>query len=481
MNYVFFFPDELRAETLACYGHPHIRTPHFDRLASEGVLFSQCHVQNTVCSPSRCSLMTGRYPHVNGHRTLWNLLSADEDNLCRSLKDAGYDVRIFGKNDLFSPEAASRSVSGWLSPGGSGIPLENTCSFGEAGYYDFLYRPLSHDIRQNSDSQAVHAAVSYLKSRTKDSKPFFLFLPLLNPHCPYTIQEPFYSMYAPGKDTLPLRGRGMGKPSFHKLIREYRRLENPQTLEKIQAVYMGMISYVDSLLGELLRTLDETGLAQDTMVIASSDHGDYAGDYGLTEKWPSGFEDILTRVPLIVRMPGCAAGYRVTEPVELFDISATILETAELPALYGSFAKSFVPQLSGASGDKNRAVFCEGGYNSSEEHCNEGEIKPGTSFMQTPETIYYPKGLQQLDHPESVCRGVMIRTNQYKLIRRSNGEHELYSLQDDPLELHNVYGCAKYRQDQEKLEQRLLQWYLDTSDVVKPHEDSRSFPEGDEL
>lgn len=107
MNYVLFFPDELRAKTLSCYGHPTIQTPSFDRLSLEGVTFESCYVQNPVCSPSRCCLFTGAYVHTLGHRTLWNLLKPHEHNMLETFKQAGYQVRVYGKNDLFSAEAAA--------------------------------------------------------------------------------------------------------------------------------------------------------------------------------------------------------------------------------------------------------------------------------------------------------------------------------------------------------------------------------------
>ena len=89
MNYVLFFPDELRAKTLSCYGHPTIRTPSFDRLSLEGVTFESCYVQNPVCSPSRCCLFTGTYVHTLGHRTLWNLLKPYEHNMLETFGRGG--------------------------------------------------------------------------------------------------------------------------------------------------------------------------------------------------------------------------------------------------------------------------------------------------------------------------------------------------------------------------------------------------------
>ena len=110
MNYIIFMPDEMRAESVGCYGHPFVQTPNLDRLAEEGTLFEQCHVQNPVCSPCRCSFATGQYPHTNGHRTLWNLVKPYEHNLFRYMKEAGYDVWIYGKNDLFAAETIPLST-----------------------------------------------------------------------------------------------------------------------------------------------------------------------------------------------------------------------------------------------------------------------------------------------------------------------------------------------------------------------------------
>ena len=142
------------------------------------------------------------------------------------------------------------------------------------------------------------------------------------------------------------------------MIRQYRNLEkvDESVLRKIMAVYLGMTSYVDHLLGQLLDALEEAGLSAETAVIAFSDHGDWAGDYGLVEKWPSGLDDALTRVPLIVRMPGGAQGHVVAEPVELFDIVPTTLELAGVEARHTHYARSLVPQLRGAVGDPARAL-----------------------------------------------------------------------------------------------------------------------------
>jgi len=473
MNYVLFFPDEMRAESLHCYGNEHISTPNFDLLAEEGTLFEQCHVLNTVCSPSRCAMFTGQYVHNMGHRTLWNLIKPYEHNLLRYMKEAGYEVRVYGKNDVFDPEAMKLSTDVFeRKPAVGGHSAKALKEYGQPGYFDFLYDVTPGEYTDNADWQNLKAGMDFIRGRKPGDKPFVLFLPLTMPHCPYTVQEPYYSMYDEN-DVPQLRPRGEGKPRFHELIRKYRGLEETN-FKKIQAVYMGMVSFADQLLGEMMDCIRQAGIEDETMLIAAADHGDYAGDYDLVEKWPSGCEDVLTRVPLIVRAPGKQGGVRVKEPMQLFDIMPTILEDAGVEAKHTHYAKSFLAQLDGEPGDPMRAVYCEGGYNREEPQCNEGiPDKKATQFMLDEKSIYYPKGLQQFEEPESVGRATMIRTMTHKLVRRTYGDHELYDLEKDPLELVNVYDKAEYAKVQAELEMRLLDWYIATADAVRREEDPR--------
>ncbi len=478
VNFVFFNPDEMRAESVSCYDHPLVRMPSFDRLASEGVRFEQCHVQHPVCSPSRCSMMTGWYPHVSGHRTLWHLLKPHEPSLFRYLKEAGYHIEWHGKNDLYAAESFPLAVDRF----DRAAVQERRNLFGrdEAGYYSFLYEPLDANPSETHDMRDVQAGIDFLDSRQAKDRPFLLYLPITLPHCPYTAPQPYYDMYGT-KDLPPLRPSELqGKPDFHTLIRQYRGLDrlDDEVLRKIQAVYLGMNSYVDWMLGRLLEAIDRNGLAENTAVIVFSDHGDWAGDFGLVEKWPSALDDTITRVPLIIRAPGCFAGYAVREPVELHDVMATVLELAEVRAAHTHFSQTLVPQLRGAAGDPDRAVFAEGGYDTHEPHCFEGRWSD-YDLPRDPNHIYWPKGLQQQEHPESVCRSVMIRTGRHKLIRRTSGFAELYDLQDDPQELTNVYDDSRYDPVRRQLESDLVDWYIHTSDAVPIGEDSRGLPDRD--
>lgn len=473
MNFLYFNPDQMRADFLGCYGNSGAKTPNMDRLAREGVRFHQCHVQHTVCAPSRCSFMTGWYPHVRGHRTLWHPLQPDEPNTLKYLKQHGYEVHWMGKNDLLAQDAFEDSVTALHFAEAGAHGNRNIFAKDDPGYWSFLYGPLPD---HNHDWHLVSKAIEFLRSRRPGDPPFLLYLPITYPHCPFTCPQPWYDMYEPD-DLPPMRPAELeGKPVFHQLIRQYRGLDkmDDAVFRKLRAVYMGMISYVDAMLGRLLTALDETKMADDTSVFFFSDHGEWAGDYGLVEKWQCGLDDCLTRVPMIVRTPDCVRGHVVAEPVECFDILPTTLELAGVECRHTHFARSMLPQLGGAAGDPQRAVFAEGGYDSHEPHCYEGTPD---DIGGNPDNIYFPKGLLQQEHPEASVRCTMIRTSDFKLIYRPREVSELYDLKEDPEELRNLYGDLRWKDVQQELERRLLDWYLHTSDVVPFDRQLRHFSE----
>ena len=482
-NFILFNPDELRASALGCYGNPAAKTPNLDRLVGNAVRFDQCHVQHPVCTPSRCSFATGLYPHNNGHRSLWNVLDKDEPHLFQYLKDAGFEVHWWGKNDMLSQAAAEScldSVNSIAADKGRKVyQYFSTLKPKPINTHDkndsFLYESGLDSIKDHPDYICTEAAAEYIKS--KPENPFCIFLPLFLPHPPYCVTKDFESVIDEA-EIPPLRPLAdAGKPDFYNLIREYRNLDklSEDDFREINKVYLAQAAMVDFMAGELLNALEETGSIEETAFIFFSDHGDWAGDYGLVEKWPSGLDDALTRVPLIIKTPDCKQGHVVGEPVELLDIMATILDLAGIEASHTHFARSLKPQIMGASGDKDRAVFAEGGYDINEPQCFEGSDLAFDISNDEKMNVYYKKGLQQQEHPESVSRAAMIRTMEHKLIVRPGGQNEFYELGKDPLELDNRYGDASKKETVQKLEKRLLDWYIHTSDTVPHKRQPRNF------
>ena len=472
-NIILWMPETLRAESMGCYGHPLTRTPNYDRLAKEGVRFTDCHTQNTVCGPSRCSLMTGWPVHVRGHRSLYYFLHPDEPNLLRYLKDDGYDVYFLGKNDVLATETFPLSVTEWGSKGGR-MPADqrprNPYPFEDPRYFSFLQAP-GGDRHDFPDYVNLETAIKILERDSK--KPFCIYLPQTMVHPPFTCPKDFYGMYDP-KDLPALRPTDLPrKPDFYEAIRRTRHLDklDDAFFRQIQAVYLGMISYSDWLLGELLAALERTGHDKDTAFFVFSDHGEWGGDYGLVEKWPSACDDVLNHIPLIARIPGGMRGHVSKEPVELYDVMATCLELAGITAQHTHFARSLMPQVMGKPGDANRAVYCEGGYN-----VNEPQTFEPLSFIQSERDIYAPKVRLQHEHPETISRATMIQTQRYKLVVRPDGLSEFYDLAKDPRELHNVYGDKIYESAQMDLQGRMLDWFVRTGDVAPQKHDARGFP-----
>ncbi|WPJ95159.1 sulfatase-like hydrolase/transferase [Coraliomargarita algicola] len=473
MNFIYFNPDQLRADFLGCYGHPMAQTPNMDRLAAEGTRFDQCHVQHSVCTPSRCSFMTGWYPHVRGHRTLWHPLQKDEPNTLKYLKQHGYDVQWFGKNDLLSQDSFEQSVNGLHFPELGSQGSRDIFPKQDPRYWSFLYGP---GDGHTHDWNLTERAITYLRNRKPEDPPFMLNMALAFPHPPFECPQPWYDMYDPD-ELPPMRPADLeNKPCFHRLLREYSQWDqlDDATFRKARAVYLGMISYVDTMLGNLLNALEETGHAENTTVILFSDHGEWAGDYGLIEKWQGALDDCLTRVPMIVRTPGGVQGHVVKELIECFDIHPTTLELAKIPLQHTQFAISMCDQLQGQAGDPNRAVFAEGGYDPHEPHCFEGSMQ---DVGADPEGIYANKGRLQQDVVEASARSTMIRTQTHKLIFRRGDISELYDLQTDSNELNNLYGRTEHQAVQQSLEFQLLNWYQRTSDVVPYERSCRTYTE----
>jgi choline-sulfatase len=323
------------------------------------------------------------------------------------------------------------------------------------------------DRRQTIDYPLVQDAIKILERRESD-RPFCIFLPLLQPHPPYMAPEGFAGMYNPAELPPLVPPNLPGKPLFHSAIREAYGLTrvSDAELRKVRATYYEQVSYSDWLLGELMEAIERTGHTNDTALLVSSDHGDYAGDYGLIEKWPSGLESCLTHVPLIARVPGGKSGVVSHEMVELYDLMATFLELGGTKATHTNFARSLLPQIHGLPGDPKRAAFSEGGYNVYEPQAFEPRL-PG---------LYGAKTNLQNDRPETIERTAAIKTDRFTYIARPAGVSELYDRTADPMETVNLIDNHNHSKVREQLQVRLLDWYINTSGVPDEKRGQRDMP-----
>jgi len=480
-NIIIINPDQMRADSMRHLGNNAAVTPSLDQLAKEGVSFSKAFCQNPVCTPSRCSFMSGWYPHVAGHRTMNHMMHSNEPVLLKQLKDSGYHVWMNQRNDLLPaqrPQYYKPYCDTYFKLTEKPDSVTDDDYRGEPGnpnYYSFFRGkiPEGKDI----DQMWADGAKEFIKTYD-ENKPFCIFLPLMFPHPEYQVSEPWFSMI--NRNKLPKRilppEDFKGKP---KMLKELSRLQNMSSWSEIQydelrAVYLGMCSKVDGITGQIVQTLKAKGIYDDTAIFFFSDHGDYTGDYNIVEKVQNCFEDCLTNVPLIVKLPKemqTKSGV-TNELTELIDFYATVEELARLPKSHTHFGKSLVPFLNNKEEKIRDEVFCEGGFRKGENHCKEtgGQEKP------LPTGLYYPRQFLQASDEMFNGKAVMIRTMEGKYIRRLYEEDEFYDLKKDSIEVKNEIDNPEYKELIMEMKERLLTHYQDTCDVVPFKKDRRMDP-----
>ena len=483
---IIFNPDEMRWDTMGHMGNPAACTPFLDGFAkTEAVSFANAYCQNPVCVPSRCSFFTGLYPHVHGHRTMSYLLHPGEETLFTELKAAGYSVWMNDRNDLCAAqepgwvEAQADTVYSSAGPAAPG-PL-NKAQRGEPGgpyYYSHFEGQLGLDAQGRNysrDDQAVDAAIARIGQWKPGDAPLCVFLGLLYPHVPYEVEEPYFS--AIDRRKLPPRTRWencRGKSRMLEMIRHYQNMEalTEPEWDELRAVYLGMCAKVDAQFARLCQALRRAGIYDDCAIFFLSDHGDFAGDYGLVEKAQNAFEDCLTRVPLLIKPPkGTPLDPGVSESlVELVDFYATAMDLAGVRPGRTHFGRSLRPVLADRAAAVRSVVFCEGGRLPGETQCDEYHQENGGTAQET--DVYWPKKMAQADD-EAHAKATMARDARFKYIRRSAGRDELYDLDDDPRETENRIDDPVLAPVRDRLRGEMLDWLQTTADVVPPQFDRR--------
>ena len=474
-NLLFIMTDQQRFDAMSCAGNTLLETPNMDRLAREGVMFRNAYAANPVCVPARAVFLTGLSPvnirvEGNGDHT-----SKDVPNVSTFdsiLKENGYAAEYYGKwhtpyqfakcydnvvkvvGKVEGAPGQIRAYQAWLQSKGV---TKKEPGKGElySGRNQCPYRPIELDFNHDkaesdlNDKMKLKASqstqygcvdlpprVSYAAfttdetldalDRLKDG-PFTLTCSFDPPHPPMIVQEPYYSMYSPQTipvpesindpmEDSPYRERANAKDQVH-----YR---NAKQIQHMRSIYYGMVREVDDWIGEILNKLDDLGLADNTLVIFTSDHGEMLGDHGMHSKMI--FYEGSVHVPLLMRFPGrIKQGSVVEAPVSTMDVCPTILDYMNMP----------IPQCDGIS----LRPFIEG---EPVEH----------------DVISYSLGRDRPNY--------MIRSGYLKLMmgqgEKSRCVNALYDLNADPLEMRNLLVSPdepeKNREQAKKMKARLVQW-----------------------
>ncbi len=460
-NILFILSDQHNAKVLGHKGHPDVKTPNLDRLAAEGVRFENAITQNPICTPSRVCWLSGQYCHNHGYYGLSGPEPEGLPNILSHFRQAGYRTAAIGKihcpenwienaADVFH-ETTDCSVGGRSSEYADYLArrgltdLEDHASmneFGEQGMQTIEGRPSKVSYADGQEGWIAQQAMAFMGQCATNRQPFLIHVSLPKPHQCYTPAQEFWDLYDEAKLTLPpnadadLQDKA---PHLRATAHHWRyapwQLFEPKTFEagrlrKLHG-YLGSVSHVDHAVGELLDWLEANHLEQDTIVVYSSDHGDYACEHGIMEKAPGICSDAITRIPLIWRWPGrFKAGHAAAEIVETVDLANTLCSLAGLPAMETSDGKEYAHLLRGEAGEVHRLGVTEFAWSKS--------VRQGRYRL-----VYYPREMFADDYPD--------------------GFGELYDLEQDPWEMRNLFFDPQYVAVVSRMQRELVDWLISTT------------------
>ena len=414
-NVVFLICDDLNCDR-GRYGHPLVKTPNIDRLAEQGTRFDRAYCQYALCGPSRASFLTGLYPdqtlihknaiyireHIPNVTTVSQMYRNNGFFATRIGKLYHYNVpKHIGTSGHDDPYSWNYTIN----PRGRDVEEESKIFTLKPGTFGATLSWLAAEgtDEEQTDGMIADAAVAELQRYHREDRPFFLAVGLFRPHTPYVAPKKYFDMYPLDQIVVPEVPEGYDKtipePALKSIRRKKEQINLADDLAKqaIQAYY-ATISFADAQVGKVLETLETTGLAKDTVVVFTSDHGYHMGEHGHWQKTTL-FEN-ATRVPLIISSPDQRdKGGVVTSPVEMIDIYPTLAE------LSGLEAPDFLSGVSLAASMDNSSV------------------KPRESALS------------------QYMQGYSIRTERFRYTEwgeKGAEGVELYGCQDDPEELKNL-------------------------------------------
>ncbi|MGW5666416.1 sulfatase-like hydrolase/transferase [Micromonospora sp. NPDC003776] len=475
-NIVFVMTDQLRADFTRGVGFDLDTMPFLDSIAAQATRFRRAYTTAPACVPARTSLLTGRWPST--HRIRQNSNTSPEDvargdDLLDVLRGAGYQLFYAGKTHMYRDQAEDYDA---FSEYGHTMAPDTTAE--QRAFTDWLKSidmgptsaPTPFPVELQYPYRIVSDAIQQIDARDPD-KPFFCVVSTPEPHNPYQVPEPYFSMFA--EDKIPDRLCGPeaaeAKGGAYKWLRDLVEEKRPgydKLWRRYRANYCGMLRLIDDQLRRLVEHLKERGLYDNTLLIFLADHGDYAADYGLQRKG-AGIPEVLARIPMIVHGCGVEAQDNKKDFVSIADILPTVCEAIGRPIPLGVQGRSLWQMLTGA--DYPAAEFAdivtERGY---------GGL-PYPDDARPP--LHFPYEGTRYDELNSVTQSGssrMIRHDHYKLYEHVSDPGELYDLEKDPMELHNRFDDPSLRNVKAELMQRLHRWSVRlTDDLPKGKYDAR--------
>jgi arylsulfatase A-like enzyme len=463
-NIIVLMADQQKATSLPLYGNPDVRTPYLDALAARGIVARWCYVQHPFCMPSRAAFLTGRYPQATGVHHNAHRVPEREALLQEVLQRAGYRTGAIGHLHGRDNLGRGCDYAYDLGEGELGARVQAWHAMTRAAprrvAHMFATSPCAAEAE--ADALMTDAALAFLdQARRRPAQPFYLHVAWISPHPPYYAPAPYATRYDPTGLHLPPAEPpdGQKPPVYRQTAEDMGTLDAPEPERRAAlAHYYGMCSYLDDQVGRLTDYLRRHDLERNTLVVYTSDHGDYAGEHHMFGKSCTLY-DCLTRVPFVLAGPedlvpraGLLGGL-----VEAVDLVPTLLDLAgvDVPAglnLHGHSLRRLW-ESPGASG---------GG----------GDLAPGFDVAYAEVGAYPVEMVRNRLRGDNVPNGppasgrqtelsAMIRTPEWKYVHTpGRAIQELYHLPGDPWELRNVSGAPEHAALVTRLRGRLLDWLL---------------------
>ncbi len=475
-NIVFIECDQFRADVCSREGFPLDTTPFMDSLARTGIWFNKAYAASPSCVPSRNSLWTGRWPTSTGIKSNANLNDTPNFNvgLDDVVKAQGYKMAAIGK--MFHSYLRLRPQEfdyyrpyGHLGqPGATDPEVKRFSAFLESTEFYASLEPSPFPAQMQQPYRMVTDAQNWINS-LDGRDPFFLYLSINEPHNPYQVSEPYYSMFPPdqlpplkaGPETIRKKGRKYVQLK-ELMLKAYPALD--EDIPRIRSIYFGMMRLIDDQVRRLVDFLKRKGVYENTVIIFAADHGDYAGEYGLIKKG-AGVPECLTRIPMLWHGPGIMQ-QAAPHPAHVSntDLFPTICGLLGVPLPDGVQGRNLWPLLTGQTYPEQEfagmlVMQGMGGLDYS-------SIKELNPFKEGALHHGSPRYFDELNSwtQSGILR--MLRKGDWKLVYDMQGRGELYHLAEDPAELNNFYGLAAHRSKQTELLADLLAWELRTQDPL---------------
>jgi len=459
-NILVLMTDQQRIGFTAAQGGPDAM-PRTDALLRRGTRFPRAYTSAPACVPARTSLLTGRFP--SAHRVRQNstaqhaLYSRD---LLDVLREADYSLHFSGKPHMHpGPQDFDTFHGPFMHDGGPQETAEHAAF--DSWLHDLdhavAHEPTPFPVASQLPHRIVDGAIAAVDA-ADPARPFFLWVSFPEPHNPYQVPEPYFSLFPP--DSVPERTAGPEVLDrlgwrfrwLHRLIEEKRPGFDAEW-RRLRANYLGMLRLIDDQIARLLDHLGDT--LEDTVVLVLSDHGDLVGEYGLQRKG-AGLPDALVRIPFGVSGPGVDPQER-EELVSIVDVLPTLAELVGTGIPPGVQGRSLAPLLAGddAPAEEFSSMYAEHGYGGVSYH---EQDRPPLHFP------YEGRGFDELNSVTQSGEMRMVVEGDLKLIVDDTGEAFLYDLREDPTELTNLIDAPQTAEARDALNRRLVQWLLRVAD-----------------